>query len=74
MDTIENDLRNKIEHAFDLKQIFDIFSTFVTAMKSQDEKIKQLEIALTASNNKFNDLSDSVKTIEYNIQGFEIVD
>ena len=67
---LESDIKLKIEHAFDVKHIYDIFATLIAGMKHQQEQIRDLNTTIKISNAKIQDMETNIENMEYNIQGF----
>jgi hypothetical protein len=67
---LENDVKLKIEHAFDVKHIYDIFATLISGMKHQQEQIRDLNLVIKVSNDKIAKMEKNIDNMEYNIQGF----
>lgn len=72
MKSLELQIKNKLSHAFDISHIYEVFSSLVTAINDQQNEINQLKFELIETKNTCNELSENVKTLEYNIQGFEM--
>lgn len=68
---LESDIKLKIEHAFDVKHIYDIFATLITGMKHQQGQIRDLNVIINNSNVKIEEMEKSLENMEYNIQGFD---
>lgn len=69
---LELEIKKKLENAFDIHHIYEVFSSLVTAINEQNEEIQYLRQELDDTRGMCQDLADNIKTIEYNIQGFDM--
>jgi hypothetical protein len=72
--SLESEIKGKLENAFDVSHLYAIFSSLVTAINEQNEEIKNLKSELNTTQALCQNLAQNMKTIEYNIQGFDIND
>lgn len=69
--SLESDIKKKLENAFDIRHIYEIFSSLVTTITEQNEEIDLLRHELNETKGLCSDLISRVKTVEFNIQGFD---
>jgi hypothetical protein len=72
--SLEGEIKKKLENAFDVRHIYEIFSTLVTTITEQNEEIESVRQELRDTKSFCQDLANRVKTMEFNIQGFDAND
>ena len=70
MDTVQIEIADKLEHGFDTRHIYQMFSTFVDTIKSQSEQILEMQENAERTDLLIENMTQSVRNMEMNIQGF----
>ena len=67
---VENEISEKMQHGFDTRHIYQLFSTFVDKIKNQAERIHDLTESAERSELQLESMNHTIRNMEMNIQGF----
>jgi len=73
MDLMEQEIKSKLQSAFDVTTIYGIFESLITAVKDQQVEIKALQARFDKLGNikeSLSSLEEKFHILEFNVQGF----
>jgi hypothetical protein len=70
LESVQNEIADKLEHGFDTRHIYQMFSTFVDTIKNQSHQIHDMQEQAERSELLIENMAHTIQTMEMNIQGF----
>ena len=70
LDRVQNEINDKLEHGFDTRHIYQMFSTFVATIKQQAEQIEEMQEHAERAEAQIENMGQTIRMMEMNIQGF----
>lgn len=70
LDSVQDEINNKLEHGFDTRHIYQMFSTFVATIKNQANQIEEMQEHAERAEAQIENMGLTIRNMEMNIQGF----
>lgn len=70
LDTVQSEINDKLEHGFDTRHIYQMFSTFVATIKNQANQIEEMQEHAERAEAQIENMGQTIRNMEMNIQGF----
>lgn len=70
LDSVQNEIDAKLEHVFDTRHIYQMFSTFVATIRTQTNQIREMQENAERSEAQIENMGQTIRNMEMNIQGF----